>query len=207
MARLKECAGDDADGIGEVNDPGVLLGVPPDRLGDLQDDGNGPQRLRKPSRPRCLLPDAQRRVRPRLVRLTCLLPADPELDEHHVGIRDTRYQIGGADNRPCMTGGGEHPPGHSAHEAQPLGVRIDQPYLLEREEAAKPREPVDELGGVGGSPANDGQFHGQPLIPVSVMPSTKVRWAKKKMMTTGAMTSIVIAMVMPQSVPCAPRNV
>ena len=92
-----------------------------------------------------------------------------------------------------MAGSGEHPPGHTSDQLQPLRVRVDEHELVDREEVAHPGEPVDQLGGVCRTAADDRQPH--PLTPVSVTPSTKDFCARKKTTTTGTMTSKVMAIV------------
>ena len=112
----------------------------------------------------------------------------------------------GRHDAPGVPRGAEHPLAHPADEPQPLGVGVDEPQLLDGQHVAHAGEPVDEFGGVGGASTDDSEFHGYPFTPVSVMPSTKTRWAKKKMRTTGTVTRMVIVIVSPQSVPCTPRN-
>ncbi len=102
---------------------------------------------------------------------------------------------------------GEDPPGEAADELQPVRGRVDQDELADRQRVAQPGEAVDEFGSVGGTAADDGELERgghQPLTPVSVTPSMKAFWAKKKRTMTGAMTRRVAAMVRFQLVWWAP---
>ena len=44
-------------------------------------------------------------------------------------------------------------------ELETLGVRVDEPELLDRQRVPQPGEAVDELGGVGGATPDDREFH------------------------------------------------
>src|SRR5882724_13725718 len=89
----------------------------------------------------------------------------------------------------------EDPGCEGADDLQACGGRVDQDQLGHHR--AEPREPVDQLRRVGRSAADDCDFH--PLNPVNVMPCTNARWAKKKMMISGAMASTVAAVTRFQS--------
>src|SRR5581483_9031265 len=83
----------------------------------------------------------------------------------------------------------EHPLGEAPDDAEPLRIYVVQCDLVHRQL----REMRHELRRVRRTRADDGQLH--PFTPVSVTPSTKARWARKKRTITGAMTSSVAAMV------------
>src|SRR5512139_747550 len=100
---------------------------------------------------------------------------------------------------------GEDPPGQSADQLQPLGRRVDQGQLGERQRVPQPREPVHQFRRVGRASADHREFH--PLTPVNVTPSMKALWAKKNTTTTGAVTSRFTAIIRFQDTWWAPRNV
>lgn len=142
-----------------------------------------------------------------LVLVAGALAADPQLQQHGVRVRHAGGQVaGGADlGRVALLG--EDPPGQAADQLQPLGGRVDQHQLGDRQPVAQPGEAVDQFGCVGGAAADDREFQRhQPLTPVRVTPSMKAFCAKKKRTMTGAITSSVAAMVRFQLVWCAPLN-
>src|SRR5215469_9478337 len=87
-----------------------------------------------------------------------------------------------------------------ADDSGPFGIGVDQDQLVEGQRVAQPREPVDQFGGVCGSPTHDGELH--PLTPVNVTPSMKTRCAKMNTTITGAIDSSVAAMVRFQCTAC-----
>jgi hypothetical protein len=76
VSGVEQGPGDDADRVGEVDDPGVRRGQCPDAFGDVEDDRHGPQRLGQPARPGGLLADAAALQREGLVGDARRLPAD-----------------------------------------------------------------------------------------------------------------------------------
>src|SRR3954464_10849284 len=74
---VEQGPGDDADRVGEVDDPGARLGPPADPVGDVEHHRHRAQRLAQPSRAGRLLPYAAALERERLVADPRLLPADP----------------------------------------------------------------------------------------------------------------------------------
>ena len=74
VAGLEQRAGDDADRVGEVDDPGVGLGVRAHGVGDVQDDRHGAQGLREAARAGRLLPDAVHLMRPGLIAAAGICP-------------------------------------------------------------------------------------------------------------------------------------
>lgn len=198
---LEQRPGDDADRVGEVDDPGVW-GGPAYPFGDVEHHRHGPQRLGETAGPGGLLADAAALQRPCLVLVAGRLAADPELEQHGVRAGHSRLQVGGGDDPAGMPLLGEDPPRQAPDQFQAVGGRIDQHQLLDRQGVAQPRESVDEFRCVGGPAAHDCQFH--PLTPVRVTPSMKAFCAKKKTTITGAITRTVAAMVRFQLVWWAP---
>ena len=66
------------------------------QLGELEDHGHGPQRLREAAGAGRLLADDAERRRQRLVDEAGRLPADAQLDEHEVGAVDGGVAVAGA---------------------------------------------------------------------------------------------------------------
>lgn len=205
VSGLEQRAGDDADGVGEVDDPGVRVGAA-DPFGDVQDDRDGAERLGEAAGAGGLLADAAALQRPGLVLFAGGLSADPQLEQDGVGALDPGVEVGGGDDLPRVVLLREDAPGEPADQFEPLGGRVDEDEFGDGQGVAQPRESVDQFGGVSGTAPHDSELHGvsQPFTPVSVTPSTNAFWAKKKTRITGAMTRTVAAMVRFQSVWCAP---
>ena len=87
----------------------------------------------------------------------------------------------------------EHPAGEPADDLEPLRVDVVERELRDAEPLPLAREPGHELGRVRRAGADDRDPH--PLTPVSVTPSMKARWARKKRTIAGAITSRVAAIV------------
>ena len=121
VAGVEQRAGDDADRVREVDDPGVGRGERSHAVGDLEHDRHGAQRLREASGAGRLLPDAAARERHRLVAETRLLPADADLDEHEVGAVDGAVEIVGHRQRAAVALALEHARGHRADDARRSG--------------------------------------------------------------------------------------
>ncbi|MGX1252727.1 hypothetical protein RKD48_005238 [Streptomyces ambofaciens] len=155
---LEQGAGDDADRVGEVDDPRVRVG-PAHPLGDVQHHRHRAQRLGEPARAGRLLADAAALQRPGLVLLPGGLPADPQLEQHGVGAVDGRVQVGGGDHAATVPLFGEDAPGETAHQLQPVRRRVDEDQLLDRQRVPQPGEAVDQFGRVGRTAADHGEFH------------------------------------------------
>jgi hypothetical protein len=81
----------------------------------------------------------------------------------------------------------------AADQLEPVGGRVDEHELLDREHVVQPAEAVHQLRGVRRAPADDRDPH--PFTPVSVTPSMNAFWARKNSTITGAITRTVAAMV------------
>ena len=90
---LQQRPGDDADRVGEVDDPRVGCRRA-DPLGDVEDDRHGAQRLGEPAGAGGLLADAAALQRPGLVLVPGGLTADPQLQEDGVDAVERRLQVG-----------------------------------------------------------------------------------------------------------------
>ena len=204
MPFLEQSARDDADRVGEVDDPGVRV-ASPHPIGDVENDRHRAQRLREATGSGGLLTNTAALQRPGLVALSCLLAADPQLEEHGIGVSHAGIEVGGQGQSGRVSLAGQDPAGQPADDLEAFGGRVDQHELLDREQVSQPREPVDQLRGVGGRAAHDRQPH--PFTPVRVTPSMNAFCAKKNTMITGAITSKVAAIVRFQLVWCALLNV
>jgi hypothetical protein len=58
----------------------------------------------------------------------------------------------------------QDPPAETTDQLQPVGRRIDQHELLDRQHVTQPAEPVDQLGGVRRPAADDCDLHRADLI-------------------------------------------
>ena len=99
VARLQQGAGDDADRVGEVDDPCVGVGRA-HAVGDVQHHGHRPQRLRQTAGTRGLLPHAAAVQWPRLVTVSCRLATDPQLEQDRVRSVDRVVEAVGGAHRP-----------------------------------------------------------------------------------------------------------
>ncbi len=150
-------AGDDADGVGEVDDPGVRVG-PADLFGDVEHHRYGTQRLGQPARAGGFLADTAALQRPGLVLVACRLPADPQLQQHGVRARHTRREVRGGGHHAAVPLLGEDPPGQPADQLQPVGGGVDQHQLTDRQGVTEPGEAVDQLRRVRRTAADDCQL-------------------------------------------------
>ena len=79
MAAVHESLGDDADRIGEVDDPRMRRGMLSNQLGELESDRYGPKRLGEPAGANRLLTDQVEASRQSLVAESGGLSPDSEL--------------------------------------------------------------------------------------------------------------------------------
>src|SRR5262249_2819422 len=147
VAAVEEGAGDDADGVREVDDPRAGSAELPHALGDVEHDGDGPHRLREAARAGRLLPDAATRERRRLVVPSRLRAADADRDEEEVRAFYRGIEISRDLEPPRDPLAREHPPRHPADDLAPLGVDVLEDELVDGEA----RQAGDELRRVGGA--------------------------------------------------------
>ena len=196
---VEQRARDDADGVREVDDPGVVRELT-NALRDLEDDGDGPERLREAAGACRLLADTAAGERRRLVAEARGLAADTDLDQHEVGAVDGALELIRHVEGACVALTREHPRGEPADHLAPLRVDVVQDERVDVET----REPRHELRRVRRASTDDGDLH--PFTPVSVTPSTNARCATKNRMITGAITSSVAAIVRFHCTWCSERN-
>ena len=91
VPRLQQRPGHDADRVGEVDDP-CVRGRLPHLLGDVEHDGDRPQRLGQAAGAGRLLPDAAALERPGLVLVAGRLAAHPQLEQHRVHAVERRLE-------------------------------------------------------------------------------------------------------------------
>ncbi len=160
---VEQGPGDDPDGIGEVDDPGVRCRPPRHRAGEVERHGDGAHRLGQAARTGRLLPHAAALEGERLVlgprrwppTRNCRSTADaPSMA--CVAIRGRDEPRGGA-------GVPQDPLGERPHDGEPLGIGIEQHELVDGQLAGQPAEAVDELGRVGRATPDDRELHAATL--------------------------------------------
>ena len=129
---VQQGLGDDADRVGEVDEP-CAGGATAHRLGgQLEHDRDGAQGLGEAARARRLLADAAELQRQGLVHQAHGLAADPELDDHEVGAVDGLLAAAGLDQAAVPAGPRQHAPGQAGDHSQALGVDVEQDQLVDR---------------------------------------------------------------------------
>ena len=189
VAGVEQGTRDDPHRVGEVDDPRVGPGELAHPLGDREHHGHGAHRLREAARAGRLLADAAARQRRGLVLQAGSLAADADLHEDEVGALDRLVEPVEQLQFAAEADAVEHPPREPPDDLEPGRVDVVEREPLELE----PREARDQLRRIRRARADDGEPH--PFTPVRVTPSTKARWARKKRMTTGAITTSVAAIV------------
>ena len=155
MAPVEQRLGDDADGIGEVDQPGIRRRLASDQLRELQHDGHRPKCLGEAPGSGRLLADAVEPKGQRLVQHPGGLATDAQLDQHEcraVHGRDRVRRLGDPDRRPST---GQHPAGEPRHDGQPLGRGIQQDQLVDRQDVRATCDALDELRRVRATAADD----------------------------------------------------
>src|SRR5262249_42283702 len=132
----------------------------------------------------------------------CRLAADPNLDEHEVRPVDRAIEIGRERELAAPARALEHPRREPADDVETLVVDVHERQLVDRDVEAP--EAGHELRRVRRARADDGDLH--PFTPVRVTPSTNAFCARKKMITTGTITSSVAAIVRFHCTWCSERN-
>ena len=131
---LEQRPGDDADGVGEVDDPRVRAARFCTRVGDVEDHGDRPQRLRQTAGAGGLLPDAAALERARSRRRAARgLSADAQLDEHGVGAGDAGVEVGVVVSSPGWPWRWSIRRPSPPMSASRSSVGVDQDQLVDRE--------------------------------------------------------------------------
>ena len=159
VAVVEQRAGDDADGVREVDDPRIVARTPPDLVGDLEHDRHGAQGLGEPSGSCRLLADAAAPQGDRLVELAGRLSAHPQLDEDEVGPVERTGQIVGDRQASWPPLTGEDPGADPGDRVQPLAVWVVQDELAHWCEVTQPADAVDQLGRVAAPATDDRHLH------------------------------------------------
>src|SRR4029079_5500405 len=97
--------------------------------------------------------------------------------------------------------GCKDPGRHAPDRLKPVRRRVHEDEFVDGEPLTQARETAQELWGVGRPASDDRDLH--PFTPVRVTPRMNARWASRKIMMTGAMTSSVAAIVRFQFTWCA----
>jgi hypothetical protein len=90
---VEQRAGDDADGVREVDDPRVVAGASPHLLSDVEHYPHRAQRRGKPAGARRFLADAVAAQGQCLVEVSGRLSAHPQLDEDKISFVERSGQV------------------------------------------------------------------------------------------------------------------
>ena len=161
MALVKQRLRDDADRVGEIDDPGVRGRPLADQLGQLHHHWHRAQRLGEAAGAGRLLADGVELEGQRLIGEACLLAADAELDEHEVGVVDRGGGVIGQGQAAWPFDPMQHALGKPAHDLQPVHVEVVEHELVDGQAVAAVGEPLDQLGCVGAAAANDDDLDAQ----------------------------------------------
>src|SRR4051812_28954224 len=93
VTALQQRPCDNADRIGEVDDPSTLGAASLHPLGDVQHDRDGSESFHEPTGTCCLLADRVELQRDRFVAVTCCLTAYSKLQQHRGGVIDCLIEI------------------------------------------------------------------------------------------------------------------
>src|SRR5262249_3983546 len=157
---VAERTSDDADGVGEIDDPGVGCELGHARR-DLEHHRHGPERLRQASGSRRLLADAAARKRDRLVAEARGLTADAQLHQDERRAVQCAVELVGDEQASFKAGRREHPPREPADDLAPLGIDVLEYDLAKPDAVALTRQAGDQLGRVRRPSADDGELHGR----------------------------------------------
>ena len=168
VAVVEQGLGDDADRVGEVDEPGAGGAPAGGLLGQLEHHRDGAQGLGEAARPGRLLADAAELQRQGLVHQPHRLAADAQLHDHEVGAVDGVLAPAGLVQAAAPAGPGQHAPGQAAHHLEALGVDVEQHQLVDREPVVPAGQALDQLRGVGAAAPDhrDLQAHGAPFLSV-----------------------------------------
>src|SRR5215218_4115068 len=106
--------------IGEVQNPGILVGEPGDPFRDLQDHRHGTQCLGESAGAGCLLANTATLQWKGLIHQTRRLAADPELDENHCSLSHRPVEVSCEGDGAGMSIFSEDSLRDSANQAEPL---------------------------------------------------------------------------------------
>ena len=165
VAVVEQGLGDDADRVGEVDEPGAGGGAAGGLISQLEHHRDGAQGLGEAARPGRLLADAAELQRQGLVHQPHGLAADAQLHDHEVGAVDGVLAPAGLAQAAAPAGPGQHAPGQAAHHREALGVDVEQHQLVDREPVGPGGQALDQLRGVGAAAPDhrDLQAHARPL--------------------------------------------
>ncbi len=158
VSGVQQGAGDDADGVGEVDDPGAGLGPAPYLLGYVEYHRHGAQGLGEAAGTGGLLAEQAEVVRQGLVDQSGRLAAHAQLDEDGGGAVHRLGQVFGGQPAGVAVSG-EDAAGQAADDVQALGVDVVQDEFVDRQHVGAPGEAFDQFGCVGAATADNGDFH------------------------------------------------
>jgi len=165
MARIEERAGDDANRIGEIDDPDPVGRPRRSPLRDLEHHRNRAKRLGKAAGAGRLLADATEWEGHRFVAQARLLSADADLEEDEVGPVQRAIEIARESQSPGEALARKHPPGQPADYLEPPRIDVLQGELAHVETLALALQAGDELGRVGRAGTDDRDLHRSSVRP------------------------------------------
>ena len=146
-------------GVGEVDEPGARSAAPRRLLRQVEDHGDGAERLRESACPRGLLTDAAEPPGDRLVGQPRRLATDAELHDHEVDPLQGLIPAIRQDEPAVPTDAPEHASGQRPHDLEACRVGVQEDELVDGEPIRAAHQPLDEFGRVRASPTHDGHLH------------------------------------------------
>ncbi|MBV6468054.1 MAG: hypothetical protein PGMFKBFP_03428 [Anaerolineales bacterium] len=146
-------------GVGEVRQQCARRGLA-DVFGDVEDDGDRPQRLRHPAYAGRLLTDQAVTPAEVFVAASGGHLSHAQLRHHVRCARDGLALIQRQSHFERLALCLRHALREPAHNVQPFFVDVHQAQFFERKRCGRREKPVDEFGRVRRAAADDGNFHG-----------------------------------------------
>ncbi len=131
VAGVEQRAGDDPDGVREIDDPGSGRRALTHALRDLEHHGHCPEGFRESAGAGRLLPDAPACKRHRLVREPRCLPSHADLDQHELRAVERAVEVVGHGERPLESLRVEHPPGQPTDDLASFRVDVVEDELFD----------------------------------------------------------------------------
>ena len=120
--------------------------------------------LAKPPAPVVSWPITPNREGQRLVHEARGLAADAQLEQDEVRAIERGVAIAGQAQATRPVQPIEHPLGEAADDLEPVGVRVEQDELIDRQAVGPAHEAVDQLRRVGAAPADDRDLGAHPPL-------------------------------------------
>jgi len=124
-------------------------------LGDVEDDGDGAQRLGEAAGACCFLADGRELEGQGLVEQPGLLAADPQLDDDEVGALQRLAPISRQRQNARPAAFCEYAAGKPTDNLESLRVHVQQEQLIDWKALGMTGEALDQFWRVGTAPADD----------------------------------------------------